>query len=112
MSKMNFSGKENNISSFGAGWGGNGFSKGEFETNSLKINVLTENIPFLFLSLKKKRRKNKMIAGVEMSLCHVCFYSIPEKKKKKEYDTLKQNRGKKIVTLNLFQTSVGKLTAF
>lgn len=32
-----------------------GFFKGEFETNSLKINVFTKNIQFLFLSLKKKR---------------------------------------------------------
>lgn len=59
MSKVNFSGKENNISSFGAGRGENGFSKGEFETNSLKINVLTENIPFLFLSLKKKKEEKQ-----------------------------------------------------
>lgn len=34
-----------------------------------------------------------MIAGVEIPQCHVCIYAIP-KKKKKEYDTLKQNRGK------------------
>lgn len=35
-----------------------------------------------------------MIAQVEMSLCHVCFYSIPKKKKKQGYDILKQNRRK------------------
>lgn len=57
MFKMNFSGKENNITSVRGGK--IGFFKGEFETNSLKINVFTKNIQFLFLSLKKIKGETK-----------------------------------------------------
>lgn len=62
------------------------------------------------LKKKKEEKQNDSWSGNVTLSRLLLFHS--GKKKKKEYDTLKQNRGKKIVTLNLFQTSVGKLTAF
>lgn len=61
---------------------------------------------------KKKRRKNKMMAGVEMSLCHVCFYSIPKKKKKKGIWHFKAKQRKKNCHFESVPDFSGKADSF
>lgn len=76
---MNFSGTENNISS--AGKKKKRVFQGEIWNKhfSSKINVLTENIPFLFLSLKKEKQNDSLSGNVTLSRM-LLFHS---KKKKK-----------------------------
>lgn len=49
---------------------------------SSKINVLTENIPFLFLSLKKKKEKQNDSSNGNVTLSRMLLFQSKKKKKR------------------------------
>lgn len=59
-----------------------GFPRRNLKHFSSKINVLTENIPFLFLSLKKKKEKQNDSSNGNVTLSRMLLFQSKKKKKK------------------------------